>query len=254
VAANETLTSLTVKAESALDSGTSGTAAVTLTGGEAHPVSLADLASHIAGLSENSAVRPHTVKLAPVNISENGVMGAINTAAAGGRYIILDLSDCSAAGNTISGSWDTPSSNDMNVIKDNRHIVGITLPDSLTSIGNAAFNGCGSLASVTIPSSVTSIGEGAFAGCGSLTSVTIPASVISIGSYAFYGCTSLASVTFAERSDISAENFAVGGTFIPTFPGDLRAKYFAGNGGARTYMRTVPDTDPGKTGTWTKQQ
>ena len=69
------------------------------------------------------------------------------------------------------------------------------IPNSVTSIGDYAFEGCTSLTSVTIPDSVTSIGDWAFCDCTSLTSVTIPNSVTSIGAYAFQGCTSLASVT-----------------------------------------------------------
>ena len=44
-----------------------------------------------------------------------------------------------------------------------------------------AFEGCNSLTSVTIPTSVTGIGDGAFEACCSLTSVTIPDSVTNIG-------------------------------------------------------------------------
>ena len=69
-----------------------------------------------------------------------------------------------------------------------------TIPDSVTSIGDYAFNGCISLTSVTIPDSVTEIGEGAFQYCSSLKSVTIPDSVTEIGYRAFYGCSSLTSV------------------------------------------------------------
>ncbi len=61
----------------------------------------------------------------------------------------------------------------------------VTIPSSVTSIGDYAFFGCLALESVIIPSSVTSIGESVFSGCITLPSITIPNSVITIGSYAF---------------------------------------------------------------------
>ncbi len=71
----------------------------------------------------------------------------------------------------------------------------ITIPNSVTSIGNSAFAGCTGLTSITIPNSVTSIGNSAFYNCTGLTSITIPNSVTDIGSYAFSGCTGLTSIT-----------------------------------------------------------
>ena len=53
------------------------------------------------------------------------------------------------------------------------------------------YSGCSRLTSVTIPNSVTSIGNSAFSGCTNLPSITIPNSVTSIGNSAFYGCTNL---------------------------------------------------------------
>ena len=53
---------------------------------------------------------------------------------------------------------------------------------------------------MTIPDSVTSIGEYAFLNCSRLQSVTIPNSVMNIGKNAFYNCGGLTSVTFKGKT------------------------------------------------------
>lgn len=74
----------------------------------------------------------------------------------------------------------------------------VTIPDSVTSIGYAAFANCSGLPSVTIPKSVQTIDDHAFFQCYNLTSITIPEGVTSIGSETFYGCSALASVTIPK--------------------------------------------------------
>ena len=61
------------------------------------------------------------------------------------------------------------------------------IPNSVKSIGSHAFMGCSELISIDIPNSVTSIGYAAFSSSG-LTSIDIPISVKSIGHYAFLDC------------------------------------------------------------------
>ncbi|MDE6238740.1 MAG: leucine-rich repeat domain-containing protein, partial [Muribaculaceae bacterium] len=78
------------------------------------------------------------------------------------------------------------------------NLTTITIPKSVTSIREYAFNYCSSLTEVAIPEGVTSIGVHAFKACTNLTAITIPESVTSIGNYAFSYCNSLLSITIPE--------------------------------------------------------
>jgi hypothetical protein len=79
-----------------------------------------------------------------------------------------------------------------------RDLTSITIPDSVTTIGQEVFSGCESLTSVTIGNNVTSIGDRAFSSCKNLTNVTIPKKVTTIGQQAFVDCTSLTSVNIGN--------------------------------------------------------
>ena len=80
----------------------------------------------------------------------------------------------------------------------------IGLPDGLVRIGRAAFQGTG-LTAVELPDSVTTIGGAAFFTCHSLSSITIPESVTYIGQSAFQSCESL---TIQGHEGSVAESYA----------------------------------------------
>ena len=109
----------------------------------------------------------------------------------------------------------------------------ITIPDSVTSIGESAFSRCTGLTSINIPSGVTRIEYYAFGGCTGLTSINIPNSVTSIGESAFHGCTGLTSINIPSNVTCIA-SYAFSGctglTSINIPSGVTRIEYYAFDG------------------------
>ncbi len=83
----------------------------------------------------------------------------------------------------------------------NTTLQSIELPDSLREIGYNAFGDCTALISVTIPDSVTKVGPGAFKGCSALTLADLGAGISSWGSGVFNDCTSLSKVIVDEKNN-----------------------------------------------------
>ena len=92
-----------------------------------------------------------------------------------------------------------------------------TIPSSVTSIGQYAFQECKSLSSVTFSDGVKTIGNQAFKGCIGLTSLTIPTSVTSIGDQAFNGCSGLTTVTIGSGLTSIADEAFKDCTNLTTF-------------------------------------
>lgn len=72
-------------------------------------------------------------------------------------------------------------------------ITSVVMPDTVTSVGNFAFQSCTALTSVRFSERLKEIGEAAFGGTG-LTTLRLPSSVTAIGDFAFAGCYSLDAV------------------------------------------------------------
>ena len=89
-------------------------------------------------------------------------------------------------------------------------LASITLPQSIDKVGNGWFSGCKYLETVNFDGKIKEIGESAFSGCISLKNIEIPSSVVSIGNSAFLGCTSLKNIEIPS-SVVSIGNFAFRG-------------------------------------------
>ena len=114
-------------------------------------------------------------------------------------------------GNTVYDSRD--NCNAIIKTETNTLVAGCkatTIPNTVTTIGSEAFQGCISLTNITIPASVMMINDNAFYGCSGLESITFAegSQLTTIGYKAFEGCTSLTSITIpASVTKINDEAF-----------------------------------------------
>ena len=75
-------------------------------------------------------------------------------------------------------------------------LIGVSLPESLTSIEYSAFKDCTSLEDIVFPDAVTFIGRSAFNNCSSLLDLALPESLETLSASAFAGCSALNRVSF----------------------------------------------------------
>ncbi len=89
-----------------------------------------------------------------------------------------------------------------------RYVESVTLPDTVTGVGDEAFMGCPLLSSVQMDK-VSFIGNRVFQGCTSLTTASLAKNTQTIGREAFEGCQRLVSIKFPGNvSDIGFGAFA----------------------------------------------
>ena len=70
---------------------------------------------------------------------------------------------------------------------------------SLSTLGDAVFQGCTGLKNITLPTTITSFGNSMFRGCRALEAMTLPDVFTTIPTSTFYDCTSLASIAFSDQ-------------------------------------------------------
>jgi len=108
------------------------------------------------------------------NYAFNNCSGLTSIVVASGNTKYDSRNNCNAIIETASNTLMTGCQN-------------TNIPNSITTIGNLAFNGCNGLTSIEIPNSVILIGYRAFDGCSNLTNIGIPNTVTRIKANAFNG-------------------------------------------------------------------
>jgi len=94
----------------------------------------------------------------------------------------------------------------------------VDLPNTLTTIQDAAFYNCTKLKEITLPNSVTQLGEGVFQGCSSLSQVRLSENLKTLPTSTFDGCKALTELDFAGITEIGEEAFQNTGIQILDLP------------------------------------
>lgn len=90
-----------------------------------------------------------------------------------------------------------------------KNLTNVLLPDSIKQIGREAFSLCSSLNKVTIPKGVTSIKYKAFYNCGNLKSILMQGGITTIGREAFENCYNLTNIILPNSlTEIASEAFS----------------------------------------------
>ena len=144
-----------------------------------------------------------------------------------------------AEGNTVYESPDNCNA----IIEKSTHTLlwgckNTVIPNTVTRINTNAFRWHSDLTSITIPESVTSIGDGAFLATG-LTSVVIGKSVETIGKSAFKSCSNMTEIHVLATTPptLGTDAFYLVATDIPVYVPDVET--YTGWGGFTNLKKNV---------------
>ena len=122
------------------------------------------------------------------------------------HYVVTGIGSCTDTELVIPATYNgLPVTEIANTaFRQCRQLTSVTLPDSITAIGDYAFGWCYNLKSIQMGNGVRTIGYGAFVTCQKLTGITIPASVTQIGQDAFGYCHQLESIVVDAKNEAYA--------------------------------------------------
>ena len=130
------------------------------------------------------------------------------------RYLNYEITENNTviiryATSTISGNHIIPDMIEGYVVKEIKNnaflecleLESIVISESVTNIGEFAFQNCRGLVNVKILGDIQAIKGGTFDGCSSLKTISLPKSITSIGEYCFDGCVSLTDVYYSGTEE-----------------------------------------------------
>lgn len=115
----------------------------------------------------------------------------------GGNAFVIGLGSCKDKHVVIPSSYNGKPVVSVNGFY-NSNIESVTLPKSVATIGEGAFENCKSLKKVVFEGAVSSVGAHAFEGCSTLERIAFSEGLTSIGAWSFRSCEGLKEVTFPE--------------------------------------------------------
>ena len=170
------------------------------------------MVSGVNSFSGNTTVTKVTINTSDVMVLPDGIFSSVTSLTeivVAGSIESLPNSFCNSASSL--SSVDLTGCTNLKSIGSNAFaytsITDITLPSTVTSIGESAFSTCKSLKNVTLPGGITTIPTSAFMSCESLETASM-GEITNFGKSAFKGCKVLKSVDVSYATVIGAEAFS----------------------------------------------